>query len=68
MAARLESIGRISPEGISKIRKSFAIEEDESWIQNVKVSLSSYFDIAVVSRKSKALILQPKFVPNPVKG
>lgn len=67
MTARLESVGRISPEGIGKIKQILIKEDevDEGWIQHVTVSMSSYFDIAVATRNSHGVILQPKFLQDP---
>ena len=46
-------------------KKLFTSDEDTDWIQNVKISMSSYFDIAIVTRNSHGVILQPRFFNDP---
>ena len=49
----------------SKRAKSHLIEKDgqnDDWIQDVKISVSSYFDIALATRGDKGVIFQPKFL------
>ena len=62
MTARLESIGRISEKGLEKVREILLNEDEEQTILNVKISVSSYFDIAVATRGDKGVVLQPKFL------